>query len=145
MDMTPERYNYIKDCIIQNRSTETIEQFYLKFRHLIDHQNEDGETFLAFAVLIQRAQIVKIYLKLNANPDLANFTEKNTPLHLAVIVGNKNIINMLLAYGANEKLLNIYGCLAWEGINSNYELEKRYGPKLKNKKSKFLNYKFELI
>ena len=52
---------------------------------------------------------------------------------------------MLLAYGANEKLLNIYGCLAWEGINSNYELEKRYGPKLKKKKSKFLNYKFELI
>ena len=84
---------------------------------------------------MQRAKIVKLYLKLNANPDLAN-VEKNTPLHIAVIVGNRNIINMLLDYGANEKLLNKYGSLAWEGINSVNEWEKIYGPKKMKKKIK---------
>ena len=81
--------------------------------------------------------MVKLLLKLNANPDLATFDDWNTPLHLAVIVGNKSVINLLIDFGADETLLNKYGSLAWEGINSKFEWEKRYG---KPKKKKVFTY-----
>ena len=36
MNMTDERNDYILDCIMENKEGE-LNEFFLKFRHLVDH------------------------------------------------------------------------------------------------------------
>ncbi|MEO6919499.1 MAG: ankyrin repeat domain-containing protein [Collimonas sp.] len=66
----------------------------------IDSRAEDGSTALLIATNRGRTQLVQALLELNANP---NLTDKNgwTPLLSAADEGNSDIVNMLLAKGAD--------------------------------------------
>lgn len=50
-------------------------------------------------------EIVKLLLKFGADPNAIN-EEENTPLHIAVQMGNKSIIRALINAGANVNALN---------------------------------------
>ena len=40
----------------------------------------------------------------------------NTPLHFAVNLNQKVIVNLLINYGADEKIKNNNGLTPWQGI-----------------------------
>jgi ankyrin repeat protein len=83
---------------------------------MIDNQDSNGYTLLSLAVHYGRVEIVDLLLKNGADPNIASFKEKNTPLHIAVNFRFRKICDLLIDAGADESLLNSDGLVPWEGI-----------------------------
>lgn len=85
-----------KDKIFQaivNNQTTIISDFCQYNVLLIDMQNEDGYTLLAFATHHGYFNIVDVLLRAGANPNIptSDFKGSNTPLHIAANYGFKKI------------------------------------------------------
>lgn len=90
----------------------------------IDAQTEDGSTALLIATNRNRVNRVKVLLDLHANP---NARDKNgwTPLLSAVDEGNTEIVNMLLAKGAD-----VHMRAPWNGGDAIFFAERNGNMKL---------------
>ncbi len=73
----------------------------------IDRQSNIGETPLHSAIRSANPKynIIEYLLKKEAHPNLADY-DNYTPLHTAVFFGYKDIVTLLLDYGANSSLKN---------------------------------------
>lgn len=76
-------------------------------------QDKDGKTFLIHAIYLQKIPVVKQFLMMNASPHICEYKHNNSPLHLAVKINNKKIIDLLIENSANEKALNAHGKTPW--------------------------------
>ena len=84
------------------------------FNRIINKQEvSTGNTLLIYATLNNLKSIVELLLLKGADPNTQN-KFGNSPLHIAYKDDNSNIINLLLEYGANEKLKNNKGLLPWQ-------------------------------
>ena len=90
--MTTVNKEKIFQSIVNNQTT-IISDFCQYNVLLIDMQNEDGYTLLAFATHHGCVNIVDILLRAGANPNIPNNELKgsNTPLHIAANYGFKKI------------------------------------------------------
>ena len=77
-----------------------------KFNKIINKQElSTGNTLLIYATQINLKAIVEILLSKGADPNIKNHFG-NTALHVAYKNDNAFIINLLIEYGANDKLKN---------------------------------------
>ena len=77
-----------------------------KFNNIINKQElSTGNTLLIYATQINLKSIVEILLSKGADPNIKNHFG-NTALHMAYKNDNAFIINLLIEYGANDKLKN---------------------------------------
>ena len=83
---------------------------------MIDYVQDDGYTLLCLATRYGRTNIVEMFLKEGADPNIPEISQMNTPLHFAVNLNQKKIINLLINYGADEKIKNLNGLTPWQGI-----------------------------
>ena len=69
----------------------------------ISTQDGDGKTLLHVAILAHDIKLVKLFLDLGVNPNIAN-EARLAPIHLAVLNNRLDIIKLLKAYGADLEL-----------------------------------------
>ena len=85
-----------------------------KFNIIINKQElSTGNTLLIYATQINLKSIVEILLSKGADPNIKNFFG-NTALHIAYKNDNAFIINLLIEYGANDKIKNNKCLLPWQ-------------------------------
>ena len=85
-----------------------------KFNNIINKQElSTGNTLLIYATQINLKAIVEILLSKGADPNIKNHFG-NTALHVAYKNDNAFIINLLIEYGANDKLKNNKCLLPWQ-------------------------------
>lgn len=85
-----------------------------KFNNIINKQElSTGNTLLIYATQINLKAIVEILLSKGADPNIKNHFG-NTALHMAYKNDNAFIINLLIEYGANDKLKNNKCLLPWQ-------------------------------
>nr|WCB86979.1 CPPV168 ankyrin repeat protein [Cooks petrelpox virus] len=65
--------------------------------------------YLSLALAIKSKDVKIVLLLLNAGMDVNSSKCISTPLHLAVILGNSKIVQLLLEYGANVNAIDKYG------------------------------------
>ena len=70
---------------------------------------------MAIAVFYGRIKIVKLLLDEGADPSIPNY-EQNSPLHLAIEIQSKIIMDLLIEAGADEYFENREGLTPWEGM-----------------------------
>ncbi|CAF1412002.1 unnamed protein product, partial [Didymodactylos carnosus] len=72
----------------------------------INYVTQSGNTVLHVCVNVQRKDIIQLLLKYypNINVNIKN-KQQATPLHLAIIYGDVDIVNILLEAGADKSLL----------------------------------------
>ena len=51
---------------------------------------------------------------MNASPHICEYKDNNSPLHLAVKINNKKIIDLLIENFADEEALNAHGKTPWQ-------------------------------
>lgn len=78
----------------------------------IDNPIIKGSTALHLAAYYNRYTATKSLLALGANPNSVDIVLGQTPLHVAVIQGNKSIIELLLQYNADKSIKDKNGGLA---------------------------------
>ena len=100
----------------------------LTFNQLFEEEEEDilkiinyqefstGNTMLIYAILNNLKSIVELLLLKGANPNLQN-KFGNSALHIAYKMGNPYIVNLLLEYGADQKIKNKRGIFPWQFKN----------------------------
>lgn len=69
----------------------------------INTQYTDGSTLLHLAVKLHDIKLVKLFLDLKVNPNIANET-RNAPIHLAILNDRLDIVKMLVQNGADIEL-----------------------------------------
>lgn len=50
---------------------------------------------------------------MNASPHICEYRHNNSPLHIAVLMNNKKICDLLIENSADEKALNSKGRTPW--------------------------------
>ncbi len=98
---------------IENNHEQVIADFIQFNSQFIDYVHEDGCTLLCLATRYGRTNIVEMLLKEGADPNIPQTYMMNTPLHYAVNLNSKIIINLLIHYGADEKIKNNNGLTPW--------------------------------
>lgn len=71
-------------------------------------QNEIG-TALHLAVSFNNKKVIRMLLKKGANPNIANKVDYWTPLFNGVLTEKEDIVKLLLDYGAQKDIKDIYG------------------------------------
>ncbi|KAJ5071038.1 serine/threonine-protein kinase tnni3k-related [Anaeramoeba ignava] len=69
-------------------------------------RNLGGYTGLHIAISLVNKQMAQMLLKRGADPNLADSTKLNTPLHFAVSSGNYSLIKLILSFGPNPFVKN---------------------------------------
>lgn len=69
----------------------------------ISTQDNDGKTLLHLAILLHDIKLVKLFLELGVNPNIAN-ENKQAPIHLAVLDNRLDIIKLLKMYNADLEI-----------------------------------------
>ena len=77
-----------------------IEYFVKNDANIINDIDNDGGTYLHYAVSRDMPQVVKVLIKLGFDPN-AKSNHNETPLHVAVMRGNQTLADILLEHGAN--------------------------------------------
>eukprot|EP01084_Bolivina_argentea_P065232 118917_1 len=86
---------------VNNKCLNEIKDYILEHKIDINKQNENGTTFLNFAVDNDKYELTKLLInKFNANVNLGD-DMGYTPLHCAAMSGNKQVIKLLIENGAN--------------------------------------------
>lgn len=99
---------------IKMNQTSIITEYARNYIHLIDLQDKNGFTLLAYAVQMGREEIVDILLRNDANPNIQINQGQMTPLHLAVLKNHKKIQDLLVEAGADESIKDSQGNTPWE-------------------------------
>jgi ankyrin repeat protein len=86
-----------------------------KLRYFI---NSRGESLLMIAARHGHVDLMKFFLKNNANIDARSF-HLQTPLHFAVQYKHTKAIELLLEYGANQDSIDVNGCSAFNLAQKN--------------------------
>ncbi len=71
-------------------------------------RNAKGDTFLTFAILMQRYEIVSFLLANGANPDLRN-SLGYTPMNIAIEMQDSGSVSLLTNMGADIKFADYFG------------------------------------
>ena len=93
---------------IQEDNFILVEDIIKKRQVELNQRNEDGVSFLDYAIAKGNASIVKTLVEGGVNVNSQNPLDK-TPLRLAVESGNLNIVRYLLSQGANPMLVDNNG------------------------------------
>ena len=81
----------------------------------INYQNEEGDTFLIYAIKSKCYDLIQFLLEAGCDPNIAN-NDQNYPLHYALSLHNYEIANTLIKYGAKENSLNSNGIGPWQCV-----------------------------
>ena len=91
--------------------------------NILEEKDENGNTMLNFACIIDNYNIVKYLVEKRSNINTQN-NLLNTPLHNALINKNYEIIDLLILNKANQNLLNSNGLNAWQNAKVILESQK---------------------
>ena len=61
---------------------------------------------------------------MNASPHICEYKDNNSPLHLAIKINNKKIIDLLIENFADEEALNAHGKTPWQLLKLQNKCEK---------------------
>jgi len=67
-----------------------------------------GNTILHYAIEKELIELIKLVVSLGGDINYTERYDKDTPLHYAYFQKNRNIIDYLIAHGADSERLNIY-------------------------------------
>ena len=106
-----ERYQHISLKNLAPKSEQEIEkEKEIEKREYLNKQDEIfGLNSLHLAVIKQNIPLLKVILKNELCDINVLDNAKCTPLHHSAVSGNKEIINLLIEYGANQSALNSFG------------------------------------
>ena len=96
-----------------------------KYRVSLESRDKYGNTFLIFAVQCSLIEIIKYLIHKGADINARNL-DLNTPLHIALIFKNFEVVDILIKNGANEKAINIHGLSPWQCLDDTKSKMKQY-------------------
>lgn len=105
---------------IEENRANIVEDFILHYSNYLDCQDKNGYTPLNLAVWHGRTELVCKLLGAGANANKPN-NLGNSPLHVAIDLGQKKMEDILVYAGADEKQVNKNGLIPWEGLGKTFE------------------------
>ena len=90
---------------------EDLEKLKIKLNDGIDVNDRSGEYRYPIhkAVLLKNLDIVNLFLEYNANIDIQEPLQGNTPINLAIFNKDLNMVTFLKNHGANLEIKNSWG------------------------------------
>ena len=95
------------------------ELFFEEFSKLMDEidinyiNRRTDYSLLMNAIKNENLSIIEFLIKKGCKINIQN-NLGNTALHIAFMINNLQIVNLLISYGANQKILNNHGLIPWE-------------------------------
>lgn len=91
--------------------SEDLEKLKIKLNDGIDVNDRSGEYRYPIhkAVLLKNLDIVNLFLEYNANIDIQEPLQGNTPINLAIFNKDLNMVTFLKNHGANLEIKNSWG------------------------------------
>ena len=111
-------FNQLLLLLEKNQTELFFEQYRnLRFRDINHQEKYTGDTLLMRAIKVYNIHIMQFLLDKKCNINIQNY-ELNTALHYAYIYNRLDLINILIAHGADETIVNKYGNTPWECLKS---------------------------
>lgn len=111
--------------LIKENNFKEFKEIIEKYRVGLESRDKYGNTFLIFAVQCSFIEIIKYLIHKGADINARNL-DLNTPLHVALIFKNFEIVDLLIKNGANEQAINIHGLSPWQCLDDTKSKLKQY-------------------
>lgn len=111
--------------LIKENNFKEFKEIVEKYRVSLESRDKYGNTFLIFAVQCSLIEIIKYLIHKGADINARNL-DLNTPLHIALIFKNFEVVDILIKNGANEKAINIHGLSPWQCLDDTKSKMKQY-------------------
>jgi len=103
-------------CIYRRKPKDLLMAIFLYGGQLNQVAVPDGSTFLTLACALGEPECVRVLLQSGAQPNLKD-SNGILPIHYAAYSKNKKVFELLVEFGANEKEIDGYGRLPWQGFD----------------------------
>jgi len=108
VNITDSNNNNSLHLAVKSRSLEICSIIVKKIAD-INSKYSSGETALHIACNLQLVSIAKLLIANNINTNIQDFSHEVTALHYSILIGNKELVNLLLQSGADPNIQDIYG------------------------------------